>query len=75
MTRSDREAEIENALDEAGIDNAWDLSPTLVSMGFEPETVKNLAETLPAAQFSTAIDTLNGTYAANTVVIRCHHSS
>ncbi len=68
LARSDREAEIESALDEAGIDNAWDLSPTLVSMGFEPETVKNLAETLPAAQFSTAIDTLNGTYAANTLL-------
>jgi signal transduction histidine kinase len=35
ITRSELEADLEDWLDEAGVDNAWELAPGLVEMGFD----------------------------------------
>jgi signal transduction histidine kinase len=37
MERSDREAEIEDWLEARGVENAWELSPTLVNLGYTVE--------------------------------------
>lgn len=68
LARSDWEDQIESTLDDAGIDNTWDVAPTLVEMGFEPAGVKALAEAFTPEQFSTAIDVLSGTYTAHTLL-------
>jgi signal transduction histidine kinase len=62
LARSDRENEIEGVLANVGIDNAWDIAPTLVSMGFEPTGVRELAEAFTPEQFSTAIGVVHNTY-------------
>ena len=41
MTRSDNEAEVEDWLDEQGIDNAWELAPALAAQGL---TTKNISD-------------------------------
>ena len=68
LVRSDREREIEGILDDAGVDDAWDVAPTLVSMGLEPSAVKELAEAFTPTQFSAAIDTLHGTLTAHALL-------
>jgi signal transduction histidine kinase len=68
LARSDRESEIEGVLANVGIDNAWDIAPTLVSMGFEPTGVRELAEAFTPEQFSTAIGVVHNTYRAHTLV-------
>ena len=68
LARSDREHKIEGALDDAGIEQAWDIAPTLVDMGFEPTSIKGLAEVFTPEQFSTAIDALTGSYTAHALL-------
>jgi signal transduction histidine kinase len=68
LARSDWEEQIESILDDAGIDNSWDVAPTLVEMGFESDGVKALVEEFTPEQFSTAIDVLSGTYTVHTLL-------
>jgi signal transduction histidine kinase len=42
MERSDREAEIEDWLDDHGIDGAWELAPTLVSQALDIDDLERL---------------------------------
>ncbi len=59
LTRSDREAELETWLDEHGIANAWEVAPTLVSLGYDTSELTTLVEHFSAAQFALAIEWLN----------------
>jgi len=68
LVRSDREHEVEGALNELGIDNAWDIATTLVSIGFESTGIEELAEGFTPVQISTAIGVLHNTYRAHTLV-------
>ncbi|HEX7080808.1 MAG TPA: ATP-binding protein [Gammaproteobacteria bacterium] len=54
LTRSDREADVENWLDARGIEKAWELAPHLVAQGIDTEELSELAaavdeEVLPNA--------------------------
>src|SRR5690606_19646103 len=44
LARSDREGEVEQWLEAHGVDNAWDLAPTLVTFGWRAEDFEHLAE-------------------------------
>jgi len=68
LARSDREDRIEGTLEAAGIDNTWEVVPTLVEMGFEPAAVESLGETFTPKQFSTALEVLSATHTAHTLV-------
>lgn len=63
LTRSDREHEMEEWLEAQGIASAWDLAPTLVSLGHDPNKMAALAEKFTAAQFSAVINWHSATYA------------
>lgn len=62
LERSDREYELEDWLDEQGIENAWALAPTLVSLGYDPEKLTSVAEKFRADLLSIVIAWLNCTY-------------
>jgi signal transduction histidine kinase len=68
VVRSDRQDRIQSTLEDVGIDHSWELAPTLVEMGFEPDAVGALAETFTKEQLSTALDLLIATYIAKSLV-------
>jgi signal transduction histidine kinase len=62
LARSDREDELETWLDEQDVENAWQVAPTLVSLGYDNDALNTLVETFTADQFCAVIDWLNDTY-------------
>jgi PAS domain S-box-containing protein len=62
LTRSDRESEMEDWLEEHGIETAWELAPTLVSLGYDKSEIHTLAENFTARQFSVVIEWLSCTH-------------
>ncbi len=59
--RSDREYEMENWLDDQDIENAWDLSPILINLGFQIEDLKNLIASFNPDQLPNIIQWLGAT--------------
>ena len=62
LTRSDREYEVESWLEDRNIDNAWELAPALVEMGYTPEKLTSLAAELRVEQLGTAVAWLTITH-------------
>ncbi len=62
LARSDREDELETWLDEQDVENAWQVAPTLVSLGYDHDALNTLVEAFTADQFCAVIDWLNDTY-------------
>ncbi len=61
LTLSDREAELEVWLQANRVENAWEVAPTLVGLGYELDELSVLLENFPGAQFLVAIEWLNHT--------------
>ncbi len=61
LARSDREQELEEWLQEQGLDEAWDLAPTLVEIGYDRAGLVKLAEEFEAGQFGAVVGWLNAT--------------
>jgi signal transduction histidine kinase len=59
LTRSDREAEWETWLGERGVENAWQVAPNLVNLGYGQDEVAALMANFSPAQFSASMDWLN----------------
>ena len=68
LARSDRESEIEDYLEDAGLENAWDHAPILVGIGYGLDDVTALADTFTTAQFSTVIASLGATHTTHTLL-------
>ena len=64
LTRSDRETEIEDWLDDQGIDDAWEIAPTLVNLDFGEDRLHILANDFPEDRLRCVIEWLNATYEA-----------
>jgi len=47
LSRGDCEAEIEDWLDDYGVENSWEISPDLVSLGYQPLDLDDLKEDFP----------------------------
>jgi len=62
LTRSDLEAEIEDWLSERGIDNAWEVAPTLVSLDFDLDQIEKLRSDFNPTQCQAVIEWLNNTF-------------
>ncbi len=58
LDRSDREAEIEAWLRERGVDNAWEVGPALVNLGYAKAELARLLEGFTPAQFPVGIEWL-----------------
>ncbi|HKF44556.1 MAG TPA: ATP-binding protein [Thermoanaerobaculia bacterium] len=48
LARSDREAAVEEWLEDRGVPNPWELSPALAAQGLDPAALESLAGSLPA---------------------------
>ncbi len=62
LTRSDRESEMEDWLEEQGLETAWQIAPTLVSLGYDQSEIHALAENFTPRQFPVVIDWLSCTH-------------
>ncbi|MBP6786245.1 MAG: cyclic nucleotide-binding domain-containing protein [Candidatus Promineofilum sp.] len=62
LARSDREAELEEWLEDHGVDNAWECATALVNLGFTDEQLEELAGEYTPGQLPTILDWLNNNY-------------
>ncbi len=62
LTRSDREYELETWLEGQGVENAWEVAPTLVNLGYDGNALRTLVASFTRPQFRAVIDWLNDTY-------------
>ena len=62
IARSDREYELETWLEDRDVDNAWELAPTLVNLGYDDAELEALPEGFPAEQLPAVIGWLSATY-------------
>ncbi len=62
LERNDRQYEIESWLEDQGGDNAWELAPTLVSLGYDPDKLARVADNFSTDLFPTVLVWINCTY-------------
>jgi signal transduction histidine kinase len=62
LARSDQESEVEAWLEEQGIDNAWEVAPALINLGYDCNELTHLVSGFDAGQFPAVIEWLNYTY-------------
>jgi signal transduction histidine kinase len=62
LTRSDQEYEIETWLDENGVEDGWEYAPTLVSIGYTPQKLTELAQNFPGEKFHATVSLLCNLY-------------
>jgi PAS domain S-box-containing protein len=68
ITRSDRELEMEEWLKARGIENAWELAPSLVNLGFDRNELGALAEDFTPQQFSVVVNWLSNLHTINSLL-------
>ncbi len=62
LTRSDREYELEEWLEDLGVENSWELAPTLVDLNFSDEELTLLSTNFKNDQLPPMIRWLNANY-------------
>ena len=62
LTRSDQEYEIETWLTDQGVEDAWELAPMLVNMGYDCSKLSDLAENFSSEEFPTVVALLSNKY-------------
>lgn len=62
LGRSDREEQIETWLDEQEIEDAWELAPILVNLGYQEDQLDHLMDTFDLGELPTVIHWLGITY-------------
>lgn len=68
LTQSDREDELGTWLDDQGIDDSWEIAPTLVAAGIEPDKLEGLLDSVGSDGLSSAISWLNASLGAATLL-------
>ena len=62
LARSDREYELEEWLEDQGLDDAWELAPILVNLGYNPSGLTELTKGFSSDQLPTVIGWLGAAY-------------
>ncbi len=75
LTRSDREAEVEEWLEEHGIDDGSDLASPLVGLGIDIQTLERLASTFVNGSLSAAIVWAASIFPVYTLLNEIHQGS
>jgi signal transduction histidine kinase len=75
LKRNDQETKVEVWLEKQGIDNAWELAPALVSMGFDCERLSNLAKQFKNHEIKMITDFLTNTYITHNLMNEIRLSS
>lgn len=68
VSRSDREYELETWLEDRSVENAWDLAPSLVSLGYDADGLAELSRQFSADQLPAIIGWLGATYNAHNLL-------
>jgi signal transduction histidine kinase len=68
ITRSDKEASVEQWLQERGVDTAGEVVPALVSLGYDERDLDALAKVFTGSQLAVVIDWLSFKYAIYSLV-------
>ena len=68
MARSDREYELEEWLEDHGIDEPWDLAPTLVELNPSDDELEELADRFDEEHVPAVVGLLNATYSVHNVL-------
>ena len=75
LIRSDREAELEDWLDDAGIDSGWTLAPGLVGMAFDDDGLIRLAAAFESHQFANVLNWVVSRYTMHSVLFEIGEGS
>ncbi len=62
LTRSDQEHEIGTWLEANGVEDAWEIAPTLVSIGYTPQALTDLAKNFAGEKFQATVALLGNLY-------------
>jgi signal transduction histidine kinase len=62
LTRSDQEYEIETWLTDQGVEDAWELAPMLVNIGYDCSKLSALAENFSSEEFPTVVVLLSNRF-------------
>jgi signal transduction histidine kinase len=62
LARSDREADLEEWLEERGVEQAWEIAPTLVDRGFEESDLTLLGDHFEQKQLPNVLSYLSGDF-------------
>lgn len=68
LARADREAELEDWLDETGLEDGWEMAPELVSMGVSRDELDRLAADFSPAQLAHVLDWAVNRYTVHSVL-------
>jgi signal transduction histidine kinase len=68
LTRSDREYEMETWLEGQGVEDAWELAPTLVNIGYDQAELARLAAHFSREEFPTVAALLSNRYTTRNVL-------
>jgi signal transduction histidine kinase len=75
VSRNDIENDVEMWLEDRGIDEAWDLAPSLVGVGLRPGELDELAETLPPAALAPVVVWLARAFPVYSVLEEIRHGT
>ena len=75
LEQSDREDELSDWLEDRGVNNAWELSPSLVTAGIERSQLKTLADAMESQAFTEALVWLEATVTMNSLVNEVEQST
>jgi signal transduction histidine kinase len=75
LTRSDREAEIEEFLDEYKLDDAWEYAPALVTYGWDAKSLRQWREQFEPAQLPVIIRWLATGYLVHSLIDEVNEST
>lgn len=62
LSRSDKELKLESILDTYGLENAWQVAPSLVSLGIEEERLNEIASKIPSSNLGDFIRWLDSSF-------------
>ena len=68
LTRSDQEYEIETWLTDQGVEDAWELAPMLVNIGYDCSKLTHLAENFSSEEFPTVTALLSNRYSTHNLL-------
>ena len=68
LARSDREYEFETWLEDHGVDDAWEIAPALVNMGYQASELESLAVSFSSEQLPAVVGWLNSSFTVHNVM-------
>ena len=68
LTRSDQAHEIETWLEENGVEDAWELAPTLVSIGYTTQELTDLAKNFSGEKLQAIVSSLSNLYTTRSLM-------